>query len=144
MSKVLKQLPEHAIGSVKKGCRKYERALVHGEVPHRLDGNVRGQFERFGAAMEQTALLQTRVRQVLCSAGVQSCRFVPYYNFALSVEKLTRMDQREDVLTLVRIAISRWVARGCERAVLERICTDVFSISPAEQGAADPKPGSRQ
>jgi hypothetical protein len=78
--------------------------------------------------MEQVALLQTRVRQVLCSSGVQSCRFVPYYNFAMSVEKLMRIDQGEDVRALVWIAISRWLARGCERAVLERICTDVFSI----------------
>lgn len=134
MSKVLKQLPECSVRSVKKGCRKYERALVHGTVPHRLDGNVRGQFERFGAAMEQEALLQTRVRQVLCSDGVQSCRFVPYYNFALSVEKLTRMDQREDARTLVGVAVSRWVARGCERAVLERVCTDVFNISVIDTG----------
>ena len=134
MSKVLKQLPEHSIGSVKKGCRKYERALVHGDVPRRLDGNVRGQFERFGAAMEQEALLQTRVRQVLCSAGVQSCRFVPYYNFALSVGKLMRMDQDEDVRALVWIAISRWVSHGSEQAVLLRICRDVFNISDLDRG----------
>ena len=128
MSKVLKQLSECSVRSVKRGCRKYERALVHGEVPHRLDGNVRGQFERFGAAMEQAALLQTRVRQVLCSAGVQSCRFVTYYGFARHLGKLLRIDQGEGASALVWIAISRWLARGCERAVLERICTDVFSI----------------
>ncbi len=135
MSKVLKQLPECSVRSVKRGCRKYERALVHGEVPHRLDGNVRGQFERFGAAMEQAALLQTRVRQVLCSAGVHSCRFVPYYNFALSVEKLMRIDQGEDVRALVGIAISRWVSRGSERAILLRICRDVFNISDIDSSA---------
>jgi hypothetical protein len=134
MSKVMRQLPEHAVGSVKKGCRKYERALVHGEVPHRLDGNVRGQFERFGAAMEQTALVQTQVRQVLCSAGVQPCRFVPYYNFALSIEKLRRMDQREDAHALVCIAVGRWVSLGCEHAVLLRICRDVFGMSGIDPG----------
>jgi hypothetical protein len=132
MSKILKQLPDHAIGSVKKACRKYERSLIHGENPRRSDGNVREQFEHFGLAMEQDALLQTRVRQVLCSAGVQSCRFMTYYGFARHVAKLQRMDMTGDVGLLAWIAIARWVSRGCEHAVLLSICRNVFSIEPME------------
>ncbi|MBM3331139.1 hypothetical protein FJY68_04705 [candidate division WOR-3 bacterium] len=137
MSKVLKQLPESMQRSVIKGCRKYERALIHGEVPRRVDGKVRDQFERFGAAMEQEAALLAQVRQVLCSAGVQSCRFVTYYGFARHVAKLLRMNLEHDARLLVWIAISRWVSRGCEHSVLLSICRNVLNVNPVE--AADGK-----
>lgn len=132
MSKVLRQLPESSQRSVIKGCRKYERALIHGDMPRRVDGKVRDQFERFGAAMEQEAVLLTQVRQVLCGAGVQSCRFVTYYDFARHVAKLLRMNLEHDARVLVWIAISRWVSRGCEHAVLLSICRDVLNVNPID------------
>ena len=144
MSGVLRQLPESSQRSVVRGCRKYERALIHGEVPRRLDGKLREQFEHFGAAMENTAQVMTKVRQVLCSTGVQPCRFVPYYNFALSVEKLIRMDQGQDTQALVLIAIARWVAHGSEHAILLQICRDVFNIDPMEYRPAVADAGPKQ
>ena len=144
MSRALAQLPESSQRSVVKGCRKYERALIHGEVPRRLDGKVREQFEHFGAAMEQEALLLSKVRQVLCSAGVQPCRFVPYYGFARHVGKLQRIEQGDDVRAFVWIAIARWVAHGSEHAILLQICRDVFNIDPMEYRPAVADAGPKQ
>jgi hypothetical protein len=132
MSEILRQLPECSQRSVIRGCRKYERALIHGDVPRRLDGKVREQFEHFGAAMENMAQVMTMVRQVLCCAGVQPARFMIYYNFALHVARLKNADVGAGRDALAGAAVLRWIARGCERAVLERICVDVFNVNPPE------------
>ncbi|MCX6840830.1 MAG: hypothetical protein NTX53_00815 [candidate division WOR-3 bacterium] len=132
MSKVLRQLPEQSVRSVLKGCRKYERTLVNGQNPRRSDGNVRAQFDRFSAAMEEEAVLTTRVRQVLCRNGILSCRFMPYFNFAMHVAKLVRSDLGERLPIYVAVAIGRWTARGQQMAVLEQIRSDVFNIGPVD------------
>ena len=112
--------------SVVKGCRRYVRAMSRGRSMKRSDGDVQRQFDRFRAALEQQASRNDCVRQVLCSLGVPLLQFVTYYNFGARVGKLIKMGLRD----AVPIELERWAGTGLDRAVLRRICTDVFNVSP--------------
>jgi hypothetical protein len=119
------RLTEHAVSSVVAGCRKYGITLRQGLNPVRADGNVRQQFDRFCSAMQQEAWVLDHVRPILCSSGVPPFRFVTYFNFARRLDRLIRTGLGE----AVPMELHRWAATGLDRAVLSRICTDVFNIT---------------
>jgi len=97
MGKVVKRLTEQELRSTLKACRKYERALIHSDMPRRSDGDVRKQFDDYRQAAERNEVMTGQVRQILCQHGIQPCRFVPYYNFALHVAKLARIESTPSV-----------------------------------------------
>ncbi len=134
MSKALRQMSEQSLRSTLKACRKYERALIHGEVPRRVDGDVRKQFDAFREKAERDEVLMGQVRQLLCSRGIDPSRFLPYLNFALHVAKLKRMNLGDMLADQVAMAICLWTAKGRDPAVLRQICADVFNISGIDPG----------
>jgi len=129
MGKVVKRLTEQELRSTLKACRKYERALIHSNMPRRADGDVRKQFDDYRQAAERNEVMTGQVRQILCQHGIQPCRFVPYYNFALHVAKLKRIESGRGLAALVAHAIGHWIESGHQRAVLEQICRDVYNIT---------------
>jgi hypothetical protein len=133
MSKASRQMSEQSAQSTLKGCRKYERALIHGDVPRRIDGNMRKQFDAYREKAERDEVLFGQVRQVLCTHGIDPSRFLPYLNFASHVAKLLRMNLGELLPSGVAVAISVWTAKGRDPAVLRQICSDVFNISGIDQ-----------
>ena len=134
MSKALRQMSEQSMRSTLKACRRYERALIHGDVPHRVDGDIRKQFDAFREKAERDEVLFGQVRQVLCGRGIDPSRFLPYLNFALHVAKLLRMNLGLMLPREVQTAIGLWTAKGRDPAVLRQICADVFNISAIDPG----------
>jgi hypothetical protein len=70
----------------------------------------------------------SQVKEMLCDAGVQLIQFVPYRNFGLHVDKLTRNHSGATLRNLVLAAIDYWPAYGLKPEVLRAIAKTVFSL----------------
>ena len=128
MSAEPRKMTERQTRCAMKACRRYERALIHGDSARRIDGDLRSQFDGFRRATERDVVTMGMVRTVLCSCGVLPDRFVPYYNFARHLRKLLRLDMRGTLLDETRLAVCHWAGKGYDPAVLKKICRDVFNI----------------
>jgi hypothetical protein len=98
-----------------------------------LDGMKEQMLNRYLAAMSELYALETKTKQLLDSAGVQSINYVWYLDFTRQLFKLSRskemsgksFEQNSGVL------LEKWRARGLDPAVLNRIRHEIFSTKPA-------------
>jgi hypothetical protein len=60
--------------------------------------------------------------------GVSLIQFIPYRNFGLHVDKLTRNHSGATLRNLVVAAIEYWSAYGLRTEVLSDICVQVFGL----------------
>ncbi|MFO7639376.1 MAG: hypothetical protein R6X14_08830 [bacterium] len=69
-------------------------------------------------------------KQVLAGDGVSSVRYAGYCSFAGELDKARRKLGAGDALALeAATLIAKWVARGLDQSVLEKVRYQVFDIS---------------
>jgi hypothetical protein len=75
--------------------------------------------------------METRTRQVLNSAGVQTILYVPYLDYARQLYKLSRQRgiSGEGFALQAELLLSKWSGRGLDPAVLAAIRTEVFDTT---------------
>ena len=114
--------------SVDRAFQRYAGSVWRGSAPCRADGDSIGQATNYLNAAERTELRSEQLRQVLMSRGVPLIQFVPYRNFGLHVDKLTRNYSGGALRNLALAAVEYWSAYGLRTDVLKEICKNVFSL----------------
>ena len=115
--------------SVERALRRYTNSVLQGSSPCRTDGDANGQAENYYDAAQRTALRADQVREVIMARGVSLIQFIPYRNFGLHVDKLTRNHSGATLRNLVVAAIEYWSAYGLRTEVLSDICVQVFGLT---------------
>lgn len=114
--------------SVERAIRRYTNSVLQGSSPCRADGDSVAQSENYYDAAERAALRADQVRQVVLTAGVPLIQFIPYRNFGLHVDKLTRKHSGRTLRNLVTAAVEYWSSYGLRRKVLVDICRRLFGF----------------
>jgi hypothetical protein len=114
--------------SVERALRRYANSVLQGSSPCRADGDANGQAENYLDAAQRTALRADQVREVIMARGVSLIQFIPYRNFGLHVDKLTRNHSGATLRNLVVAAVEYWSAYGLRTEVLSDICRQVFGL----------------
>jgi len=125
----VKRQDSHTQRTVERALRRYTNSVLQGSSPCRADGNSVTQSENYYDAAQRTALRADQVRQVIMAHGVQLIQFVPYRNFGLHVDKLTRNHTGATLRNLVIAAIEYWSAYGLRPDVLSAIAVQVFGLT---------------
>jgi len=115
--------------SVERAYRRYAGSVLQGSSPCRADGDANGQAENYLDAAQRTALRADQVREVIMARGVSLIQFIPYRNFGLHVDRLTRNHSGATLRNLVIAAIEYWSAYGLRTEVLSDICVQVFGLT---------------
>ena len=76
------------------------------------------------------ASMETQVKQTLDGEGVSITDYPFYLDFGREVWHLQRIEvSGESLAQEVALLIAKWVARGLDQTVLEKVRTDVFNVS---------------
>jgi hypothetical protein len=88
-------------------------------------------LENYAAAVTRLCEMETRTRQVLNSAGVQTILYVPYLDYARQLYKLSRQRgiSGEGFALQAELLLGKWSGRGLDPAVLAAIRTEVFDTT---------------
>jgi hypothetical protein len=85
---------------------------------------------RYEAAMAGLCAAETKVRETLNAAGVNTINYVPYLNFGRQLYKLsTQREITGDSAAIeAQVLLEKWAARGLDPDVLAAVRTQVFNI----------------
>jgi len=72
---------------------------------------------------------ELKARQVLDSANVPTMLYVYYLNFAREIHNRGKRYSGSSLRREVDVLLEKWVARTLDRAVLERIRDEAFSVA---------------
>ena len=114
--------------SVDRAFQRYAGSIWRGAAPCRVDGDSIGQASNYLDAAERAALRAEQIRQVIMAHGVPLIQFVPYRNFGLHLDKLTRNHTGATLRNLTLAAMDYWSAYGLRPEVLGEICKKVFAL----------------
>lgn len=116
----------HPDRRVEMASRRYARTLLTGSNPHRGDGNIREQVQRYQEATVRSALLAQQVRLLLNDRDVPNWYCMLYANFARRVAKVMSKFGAKTRYLMVQEAVVRWQAYGCEREILHEVSRSVL------------------
>ena len=122
--------PDHR---VERASRRYARTLLTGTNPHRGDGDIREQVQRYQEARVRLATMEQQVRQLLNDRDVPYWFCIHYVNFARRVNRVMSRFESKTRWYMVQEAVARWQAYGCDTEILEEICRVVLDLDPDEQ-----------
>jgi hypothetical protein len=100
-------------------------------VKQSLDTMRPQMLENYAAAVTRLCEMETRTRQVLNSAGVQTIMYVPYLNYARQLYKLSRQRgiSGESFALQAELLLVKWHQRGLDPDVLASIRSEVFDTA---------------
>ena len=104
-----------------------------GRVKETLDALRPEMLEHYKAAVASLCEMETKTRQTLNAAGVQTIMYVPYLSYARQLYKLSRQQgiSGESFALVAKVLLEKWEARGLNPAVLAAIRTQVFdAVAP--------------
>lgn len=104
---------------------RYRRSLRQGTSPCRADGDIEAQAENLRRALERNEL-STRV---LAEFSIPPGFRLPYRNFCLHLDKLSRRHSGRTLEIRVRLAIDRWSAAGLDPAILAALCRQTLGLN---------------
>jgi len=107
----------------------YAARLRVGQCGYSRVGDLKGQAERYAAAVARNKRIKTATGAVLAGLDEPTIRRPFYHSFALKLGKIDRdawgeHAKREEG----RILVDTWVSRGLTRVALLRIARDVFKL----------------
>jgi hypothetical protein len=114
--------------SVDRAFQRYAGSVWRGSAPCRADGDSIGQASNYLDAAERTELRAEQVRQVIMAHGVPLIQFVPYRNFGLHLDKLTRNHTDAALRNLAMAAVDYRTAYGLRPDVLKEVCRTGFNL----------------
>ena len=105
-----------------------------GKVKAILDDLRLDMLKRYESAVASLCEMETKARQTLNAAGVNTIMYVPYFNYARQLYKLSRQQgiSGESFALQAQVLLDKWAARGLNPNVLAAIRTQVFdAVAPA-------------
>ena len=99
-------------------------------IKQTLDAKRADMGARYEAAAAAMCTMETKVRETINAAGVQTIFYVPYLNFGRQLYKLsTRREIAGDSAAIAaQVLLEKWASRGLDPKVLASIRTQVFNI----------------
>ncbi|MEO0077098.1 MAG: hypothetical protein ABIK19_05480 [candidate division WOR-3 bacterium] len=106
-------------------------AMFSGDVlSQRLAGYKEKMKDQLADIFPQQESLENEVKLILAEAGTQTILNPSYLNFGREVYKLTRRFSGSQLLSAVSVVLNKWVARGLDQDILEKIRNTVFALAP--------------
>ena len=106
-------------------------AMFSGDVVStKLAGYKEKMREQLAAIFPQQESLENEVKLILAEAGTQTIMNPSYINFGREVYKLKLKFSGGQLLNAVNVGMNKWVARGLDQDILEKIRNTVFTIAP--------------
>jgi hypothetical protein len=121
-----------------KRTRTWKQKYNPARVKETLDVMHKDMTTRYEAAMAALFQMEEETRTVLNASGVHTIMYVPYYNYARELFRMThgRSISGASCAVRARVLLDKWSACGLNPDVLAKIRTGVFNISdvpaPAE------------
>jgi len=96
-----------------------------------LDSLRPDMLARYNAAMALLYDAETKTKQVLDIAGVQTILYVPYLDFSRQLFRLSRQKHISGAsfALAAQVLLDKWAARGLDPNVLATIRTQVYDIT---------------
>ena len=95
-----------------------------------LDEKRPDMYARVQAVFPLIASMETQVKQVIDGEGVAITDYPWYLDFGRELWRLQRNEvSGESLAGEVATLVAKWVARGLDQTVLEKIRTDVFNVA---------------
>jgi hypothetical protein len=90
----------------------------------------KGMAERYAAAIAALAQMELKTKQTLDAAGVPTCMYVPYLDYARQLFRLSHGRQISGpcMAREAQVLLEKWAARTLNANVLAKIRSDVFDI----------------
>lgn len=108
--------------------RRYRRKLIVGRIAEQIELAKDEMVTKHAQAQQEMEDFENRVRVMLGAASVQSMLYPTYLNFARQVWKARRKFSGGTLTIEVNILLEKWVLRGADRALLDRIRYDAFAV----------------
>ncbi len=106
-------------------------AMFSGDVVStKLAGYKEKMREQLAAIFPQQESLENEVKLILAEAGTSTIMNPSYINFGREVYKLKLKFSGGQLLNAVNVVMNKWVARGLNQDILEKIRNTVFTIAP--------------
>jgi len=106
-------------------------AMFSGDVVStKLAGYKEKMREQLAAIFPQQESLENEVKLILAEAGTSTIMNPSYINFGREVYKLKLKFSGGQLLNAVNVVMNKWVARGLDQDILEKIRNTVFTIAP--------------
>ena len=101
-----------------------------GRMKETLDDLRPDMLKHYEAAVASLCEMETKARQTLNAAGVHTIMYVPYFNYARQLYKLSRQQgiSGESFALGAQVLLDKWANRGLNPAVLARIRTEVVDV----------------
>ena len=102
-----------------------------GKVKAILDDLRPDMLKHYEAAVASLCEMETKARQTLNTAGVHTIMYVPYFNYARQLYKLSRQQgiSGESLALAAKVLLDKWANRGLNPDVLAAIRTQVFAAA---------------
>jgi len=99
-------------------------------VKSKLDVKRPDMLARVTAVFPSIYAMETEVKQVLDGEGVYTILYPAYLNFGREMWKKSQQNISGETLAIeAATLVAKWVARGLDQTVLEKIRTDVFNVA---------------
>jgi len=107
----------------------YAAALTKGRAPLRKGSTVAEQAELHRMGSKLASDIARRLKPVLEARGVTGRAFVPYYNFAQKLGKLTRNDGGKSLQMTAADLIDLYEAKALDGDTLRAIAATLFNVN---------------
>ena len=85
--------------------------------------------EQIQAEFPALVEVENEVKIILGDVGISSSLNPPYLNFARETYRLSKRLMAKQLLREVDASMAKWIARGFDRDILERIRNTVFTLT---------------
>ncbi|MEO0076841.1 MAG: hypothetical protein ABIK19_04180 [candidate division WOR-3 bacterium] len=105
-------------------------AFLSGDVLSKAVGEYKPKMhEQIAAIFPQLEAVENEVKLVLAEAGTSTILNPAYLNFGREVWKMANRFSGTQLLNAVNILMNKWVGRGLDQDILEKIRNTVFALA---------------
>ncbi|MCX8015000.1 MAG: hypothetical protein N2748_03175 [candidate division WOR-3 bacterium] len=118
--------------AVRPASRRLEKwdAMFSGDVVStKLAGYKDKMKDQLADIFPKQETLENEIKLILAEANTQTILNPFYLNFGREVFKLAQRFTGAQLLTAVNVALNKWVARGLDQDILEKIRNTVFALA---------------
>jgi len=118
--------------SVRSALRRIEKwdVKLAGDVLSERVANLKPMMKsQIEAEFPALVEIENEVKVILGDVGISSSLNPPYLNFARETYRLSKRLLGKQLLREVNAAMAKWIARGFDQDILERIRNTVFTLT---------------
>ncbi|MCX8014807.1 MAG: hypothetical protein N2748_02195 [candidate division WOR-3 bacterium] len=105
-------------------------AFLSGDVLSKAVGEYKPKMlEQITSIFPELETVENEVKLILAEAGTATILNPSYINFGREVWKLAKRFTGSQLLNAVNVLLNKWVARGLDQDILEKIRNTVFALA---------------